>query len=226
MDSPGPAPPGDLRAVILVEGASDKAALETLARRRGLDLGRAGLGVVAMQGATNIGRFLGRFGPAGLGLAVAGLYDAAEERHFARALERAGLASAGLPRTGHGSPQNDSALLTGTGLTGTGLSNAGLTSAGLEALGFYCCHADLEDELIRAVGVTGVEHVIAAQGDLGSLRTFYKQPAQQGRPRHSQLRRFMGTTSGRKSQYARLLVEAVDLSQVPAPLDRVLARLP
>jgi hypothetical protein len=190
MDSPGPAPAGDLRAVILVEGASDKVALETLARRRGLDLDNAGIGVVAMQGATNIGKFLSQFGPGGLRLEVAGLYDAAEERHFARALERAGL-----------------------------------SSSGLEALGFYCCHADLEDELIRAVGVTGVEHVIAAQGDLGSLRTFYKQPAQQGRPAHSQLRRFLGTTSGRKSQYARLLVEAVDLNDVPAPLDRALARL-
>jgi hypothetical protein len=87
------------------------------------------------------------------------------------------------------------------------------------------CHADLEDELIRAVGVPGVEQVIAAQGDLGSLRTFYKQPAQQGRTTHSQLHRFMGTRSGRKSQYARLLVEALDLGQVPAPLDRVLAHL-
>jgi hypothetical protein len=195
MESPLPAPAPGLRAVILVEGASDKVALETLARRRGRDLGSAGVSVVAMQGATNIGRFLDRFGPGGLGVPVAGLYDAAEERHFRRALERAGLGTAPL------------------------------TSAGLEALGFYVCHADLEDELIRAVGVTAVEQVIAAQGDLGSLRTFYKQPAQQGRPAHCQLHRFMGTTSGRKSQYARLLVEALDLSRVPAPLDRVLAHL-
>jgi hypothetical protein len=35
----------------------------------------------------------------------------------------------------------------------------------------------------------------------------------------------MGTRSGRKSQYARLLVGALDLTQVPRPLDGVLAHL-
>jgi hypothetical protein len=35
----------------------------------------------------------------------------------------------------------------------------------------------------------------------------------------------MGTRSGRKSLYARLMVTALDLTQVPRPLDRVLAHL-
>ena len=42
-------------------------------------------------GAKNMSAALVRFGPRGLGLAVAGLYDAAEEADVRRALERAGL---------------------------------------------------------------------------------------------------------------------------------------
>ena len=79
------------RAVVLVEGRSDQAALETLAERRGRILGPGGISVVPMGGATNIGRFLDVFGPRGLGVRLAGLCDAAEEGYFRRALERAGL---------------------------------------------------------------------------------------------------------------------------------------
>jgi hypothetical protein len=32
----------------------------------------------------------------------------------------------------------------------------------------------------------------------------------------------MGTRAGRKAKYARLLVDALDLTQVPRPLDRLL----
>src|SRR5881409_3731727 len=110
-----------------------------------------------------------------------------------------------------------------------GLERAGfgshLTRSDMEALGFYVCIADLEDELIRALGAASVEQVVDAQGDLGSFRTFQKQPAWQGRTREEQLRRFMGTRAGRKFQYAPLLVDALDLNQVPRPLDRVLAHV-
>ncbi len=95
----------------------------------------------------------------------------------------------------------------------------------MEALGFYVCVADLEDELIRSLGAAAVEQVVAAQGELGSFRTLQKQPAQQGRTIEAQLRRFMGTRGGRKIQYAPLLVDALDLTQVPRPLDRVLAHV-
>jgi hypothetical protein len=101
----------------------------------------------------------------------------------------------------------------------------GLSRSQMEALGFYVCAADLEDELIRALGAASVEEIIRAQGDMRSFRTFQKQPAQQGRSPERQLHRFMGTRSGRKSQYARLLVGALDLTQVPRPLDSVLAHL-
>lgn len=98
-----------------------------------------------------------------------------------------------------------------------------LTPDGLPRLGFFVCVRDLEDELIRALGVTAVERVIEVQGELGALRTFQNQPAQRPRDPAAQLRRFLGTRSGRKIQYARLLAEAVQTSRVPAPLEGVLA---
>jgi predicted ATP-dependent endonuclease of OLD family len=42
------------RAVVLVEGVSDRAALAEPARRRGEDLAASGVAVVAMGGATNV----------------------------------------------------------------------------------------------------------------------------------------------------------------------------
>ena len=108
-----------------------------------------------------------------------------------------------------------------------GLERAGLGvnlgRAEMEALGFYVCVADLEDELIRCLGAAGVEQVVEAQGELGSFRTFQQQPAWRARRSQEQLRRFIGTHSGRKVRYARLLVDALDLTSVPRPLDRVLA---
>jgi hypothetical protein len=110
-----------------------------------------------------------------------------------------------------------------------GLERAGLgsnlTRADMERLGFYVCVPDLEDELIRALGTAAVEQVIEAQGDLRSFRTLQKQPAWQRRTNEEQLHRFMGSGGRRKIRYARLLVEALDLTQMPRPLDRVLAHV-
>jgi hypothetical protein len=110
-----------------------------------------------------------------------------------------------------------------------GLERAGLgsnlTRADMERLGFYVCVADLEDELIRALGAASVEQVVDAQGELGSFRTLQKQSAWQGRSNEEQLRRFMGSGGSRKIRYARLLVDALDLTQVPRPLDLVLAHV-
>jgi predicted ATP-dependent endonuclease of OLD family len=110
-----------------------------------------------------------------------------------------------------------------------GLERAGLgsnlTRAEMERLGFYVCVADLEDELIRSLGAAAVERVIDAQGDLESFQTFQKQPAWRGRTKEEQLRRFLGTYSGRKIHYAALLVHALDLNRVPRPLDGVLAHV-
>jgi hypothetical protein len=181
-------------AVMLVEGVSDQSAIEALAARRGRDLAREGVFVVPMGGATNIGPFLGLFGPGGLCARLAGLCDEGEEREFRRGLERAGL-------------------------------NPGPARDDLERLGFYVCVADLEDELIRSLGAASVERLIAGQGELTPFRTFCRQPAQRSRTREQQLRRFMGTRSGRKARYGRVLAEALDPARVPRPLDRVLAHV-
>ncbi|WP_214104716.1 TOPRIM nucleotidyl transferase/hydrolase domain-containing protein [Acrocarpospora catenulata] len=182
------------RTVVLVEGVSDKSAIEALAERRGRNLAAEGISLVAMGGATNIGTYAGKLGPPGRNLRLAGLYDAGEEGAFRRGLERAGLGS-------------------------------NLNRSDLETLGFFVCVADLEDELIRALGTATVERVVDAEGDLRSFRTLQKQPGWRERNTHDQLRRFMGSGSGRKIRYSAPLVAALDLDRVPRPLDGLLAHL-
>ncbi|MFJ8885692.1 TOPRIM nucleotidyl transferase/hydrolase domain-containing protein [Streptomyces sp. NPDC102402] len=101
----------------------------------------------------------------------------------------------------------------------------GLERSGAARQGFFICAADLEDELIRALGVTRVKELVREEGDLRPLQTFLNQPAQQGRAPQQQLRRFLGTKKGRKIRYGRVLVEALDPGRVPAPLDSLLAAL-
>jgi hypothetical protein len=189
-----PVAPDRLQAVVLVEGLSDKGAVEALAARRGRSLADEGIDVISIGGSKNIAKFLTHFGPQGLDVKLAGLCDAGEERDFRRGLERAGF-------------------------------GASLTRADMEQLGFYVCVADLEDELIRALGAAAVEAVIEAQGELEAFRIFQRQPGWHGRPVEEQLRRFLGTFSGRKIRTAPLLVDALDLAVVPRPLDALLAHL-
>lgn len=121
----------------------------------------------------------------------------------------------------------------GLGLRLTGLCDEGeqrfydrgLQRARAPRGGFFVCVRDLEDELIRALGTERVEEIIRTEGDLRAWQTFLNQPAQRGRPRQQQLRRFLGTKKGRKIRYGRLLVEALDPEQVPAPLDDLLTSL-
>ena len=179
------------RAVVLVEGISDRSALEALAERRGRDLGAEGVLIVPIGGAHAIGRSLERFGPRGADLRLAGLCDAGEERQFQRGLERAGL-------------------------------GADLNRADMERLGFYVCVENLEHELVRAVGAETVLEVIASEGELSSFHTYQKQPAKREYSLDDQLWGFMWN---RKSRYATLLVNALDLARVPRPLDGVLAHV-
>jgi hypothetical protein len=188
-----PAPPAT--TVVLVEGVSDRAALEVLAARQGRDLEAEGVGVVAMDGATNIARQLERYGPHGLGLRVAGLYDVAEERFFQAGLERAGLA------------------------------DAEVTRARMAALGFFVCDADLEDELIRALGAERVVALIEREGEIRSFHTLQRQPALRERGLHHQLRRLMSGRSGGKVKYARLMAAAVPWERVPEPLAALLEHI-
>ena len=78
--------------MILVEGPSDRIAIETLAARRGRDLAAEGVTVVAIGGAQAIERTLRGLS----GVRVAGLYDVAEERDVLRGLERAGRGADGF----------------------------------------------------------------------------------------------------------------------------------
>lgn len=181
----------DLRSVLVVEGDSDRSALEALATRQGRDLDAEGVAIVPLGGATNLGHFLRAVVTTGIDVRLGGLCDVGDEAGFRRHLEAAGRGD-------------------------------GLDRAGMERLGFFVCEEDLEDELIRALGPAAVEEVIAAQGELRSYGTFRSQPAQRGRSAPAQLRRFMGTRSGRKIHYGRVLVEALDLARVPRPLQAVL----
>jgi hypothetical protein len=183
-----------VRAVVLVEGASDRVALLALAERRDRDLDAEGVEVVAMGGITNTRAFATRYGPLGLGIPLVGLYDAPDEAKL-----RHGLAAAGL--------------------------TAAPERGGLAGLGFFRCSEDLEDELIRALGVAAVEAVIEAAGERQSLQLLARMPAQRGWTREAVLRRFLGVRSGRKARYAALLVEALPLGRVPEPLAAVLARV-
>ncbi|MCB5165852.1 ATP-dependent endonuclease [Streptomyces bambusae] len=185
---------GGVRRAVLVEGTSDRVAVDALAARAGRDLAAEGIAVVVLGGAMNIGRFLDVCGPPGLDLPLAGLCDKGEEPFFRRHLER----------VGHGTAR---------------------TPGGLDALGFHVCVADLEDEFIRALGADGVQEVIAGQGELRPFRTFQGQPAQRTRPVEHQLRRFLGTHSGRKAQYAKALVDHLDPARIPRPLERLLAHV-
>jgi OLD-like protein len=168
------------RAVILVEGQSDRIALETLAARLGHDLVAHGVEVVAMSGVTNVGMYLERFAAS---RNVAVMCDDRESAIVRRSARRAGVVD----------------------------------------LHVDVCVADLEDELIRALGPTAVEQVIEAEGELGSFRSLQQMPAHRGHASEQQLRRFVGTKSGRKATYARLLVAALDLARTPPPLEGALA---
>jgi hypothetical protein len=182
---------GAVSAVILVEGVSDAAAIEALADVSGRDLDSERVCVVPMRGVTNFGKFLGALGPAGLGMRIAGLCDAGEERYFRRGLERAGAGP--LERR-----------------------------ESMAEIGFFLCVEDLEDELIRTLGPERVVQILDAHSDLRSFRTFQNQPAKRGSSIEVQLHRFLGTTSGRKERYAKILIEGLDFPRVPRPLAELL----
>jgi predicted ATP-dependent endonuclease of OLD family len=172
-------------AVILVEGPSDRIALETLAARRGRDLAAEGVAVVAIGGAQAIERAVQGLS----GVRVAGLYDVAEERAVLRGLERAGLGPDG----------------------------------------FFACDPDLEGELVRALGTERMLELVEARGQLGAFTTYRKQPAhyrkqpaQRAKPLEAQLH---GWLHNWKIRYAAPLVEALDLTRVPRPLELVLAHV-
>jgi hypothetical protein len=81
-----------VKAVVFVEGESDRIAVETLAARRGRDLAAEGVAVFALAGVHGLARALGKFQT----VRVAGLYDSAEEPEVRRVLDRVGVAPDGF----------------------------------------------------------------------------------------------------------------------------------
>lgn len=157
-------------AAVLVEGVTDRIALEAVARRLDLDL--EGVEIVPIGGAQAIRRAAAGYE----GERLAGLCDAGEERWFRRVLGDA----------------------------------------------TYVCVADLEDELIRALGAERVQEVVAGQGELGTFRSFQNQVYWRERPVERQLRRWL-QNGGRYLRYPPLLVAAMESDEIPAPLVGVLA---
>ena len=162
-------------SVILVEGITDRIAVEAVATKLGRDLVAEGVEVVPIGGAQAIRRAFAQYQAE----RVVGLCDAGEERWFRRILGSA----------------------------------------------TYVCTADLEDELIRALGPSCVEEVIAAQGELATFRNFQNQPAWRGRPVDAQLRRWLQASDRRGKRYPPLLIEALEPERIPRPLAGVLAHV-
>lgn len=174
------------RALIIVEGVSDRRAIEALAHRRGRDLEAEGVVVVATAGVTNTGRFLRLLGPDGHDIALAGLFDEGEIVEMRRALGEGGI------------------------LSGTD---------DMESIGFFICIRDLEDELVGALGADAMIRLIESQGQLRRFRSFQNQPAHRRKTIEQQLWRWLGN---HKIRYAPLMVDSLDLSHTPRPLDGVL----
>jgi hypothetical protein len=88
---------------------------------------------------------------------------------------------------------------------------------------WFVCDPDLEGELIRALGIDGVEAVLAEQGELASFRRLQQMPDQRGRTPEQQLTRFFGGRSGNKARYAPLLLAALPDERVPRALRELVA---
>jgi len=189
-----------MTTVVLVEGRSDRLAVEALARRRAeLRAGDPleGAELLELDGITNLRKALTRLPDAGE--RALGLYDGAERRYVQRVLHGLGM----LDEIGQ------------PGVSGM---------AALEALGFFGCERDLEDEVIRAAGAELVLEALDAR-ERARFHRFQRQPAQRVRRIEEQLHRFAGTAAGRKSRFAADVIDAVPLERTPATLNRLLDRV-
>jgi len=170
-------PEGGIRTLVLVEGPSDAAAVGALASRLGLEMGLDTtlhhIQISSAGGITNFSRVLAGFARAAPSARLCGLYDTAVGGEWH---VRRALAAAATPIAAHQSP---------------------------ESAGFFACVADLEDELIGALGTQAVERVLEEQGELHSFRRFQAMPKHRGSPVHRQLHRFLGTRATRKIRCAK-----------------------
>ncbi len=161
-------------SVILVEGITDRIAVEAVAAKLGRDLPAEGVEIVPIGGAQAIRRAATQYGSE----QIVGLCDVGEEGWFRRVLGDA----------------------------------------------TFVCVKDLEDELIRALGADRVQEVIAAHGELDTFRHFQNQVFWRGRRVEGQLRRWL-QNGGRQHRYPPLLVDAMELEELPWPLTAVLGHV-
>ncbi|MGA8046423.1 MAG: hypothetical protein WCA30_09170 [Dermatophilaceae bacterium] len=98
-------------------------------------------------------------------------------------------------------------------------------SSDLPSAGFFVCVADLEEELIRALGTHRVLEVLDREGLRDKLDTLAQQPAWRDRPLRDQLHRFAGVASGRKELLATALTAELAAAELPEPLRLLLDRL-
>lgn len=95
----------------------------------------------------------------------------------------------------------------------------------LPVYGFFVCEADLEDELIRALGPQRARDALVAAGLGGKLEALQAQPAWADRPLAEQVHRFCGVASGRKELAAGILARELADDEVPEPLAMLLDRI-
>ncbi|MFC7491598.1 MULTISPECIES: hypothetical protein [unclassified Knoellia] len=186
---------------VLLEGTSDVAAVRSLRAARGVQPDDEPCRLVDMGGATNVRRHLAAAAESDPLPRVLGLCDEQEAPYFVRALT--------AYRTVVRVPS-------GPGPT------AQPSVATLPDFGFQVCRRDLEDELMRALGVDGTLAVLADLDLDATFAAFTRQLAWQGRPIMDQLRRFVGTTSGRKELLAGAMAAALAEDDCPPPLTALL----
>jgi hypothetical protein len=89
----------------------------------------------------------------------------------------------------------------------------------LNAAGFHVAEADLEEELVKALGITDTERVISEAGLTNRLEGFEKQPTNAGLSREDLLTAFAGTL---KIKLAPLLASEIPASDIPGPIKALL----
>jgi predicted ATP-dependent endonuclease of OLD family len=180
------------RAVLLVEGESDRLAVEAIAERKGRNLDADGVTIVPINGITKAPVYIDLFGPHGLNVKMAGLYDESEEAYVLRGVERSEMADepnrADLERLGFLVCQRD------------------LEDELVRALG-----GKAAKEVVEGNGDLGALELFSQQPAYKELSLEEQVVAfiQSGR-------------KSRKVEYAPLLVDAIPESAFPAPLEKVL----
>ena len=89
---------------------------------------------------------------------------------------------------------------------------------------YFVCAADLEEELIRAVGRDRIEDLLSREDDLRAFRTLQKQREWRDEPFERQIHRWLRSVARRNLRYARLLVIAAPDGGLPRPLVELVDR--